>query len=162
MGNQKSDEWGTPESIFNLLPSGGYYDPCPGPNQPIEFNRSNGNITVWRNQYYQDALDLENLWEGYNFVNPPFSNIEAFIIKAIQLHKDFGKWSVIVMPDHTDCKWYRRTVQPSYFPVVWIGRHKFIPMQNQKVSSPAFGTGLMFVGYSNIIVNQVIQSVKPD
>ena len=55
--------------------------------------------------------------------------------------------SIIVLPNHTDRKWFRRSVQPTGWPIVWLGRIKFVPLTGQKVSQPQFGTGLLMVGY---------------
>ncbi len=66
-----------------------------------------------------------------------------------------------MIPDATDRKWYRRTVQAWGCDVVWIGRHKFVPLNGQKVSGPAFGTGLVFIGFDESVIDRVIVSVTP-
>lgn len=58
-----TDNWNTPSSLYEKMMKLGFYDPCP--SCPTE-----------------DGLTSE--WKEKNFVNPPYSNLKAWIIKAIE------------------------------------------------------------------------------
>lgn len=163
---QLSDEWGTPDSIFRLIPSGEYFDPCPSHDQPVRHARfyDGHNVSIYcREKPIRNPLfsGLEIAWSSKNFVNPPFSDPEPWIKKGLDLFFEHATQSIIVLPDFTDRKWWRRTVQPSRVPVVFIGRHKFIPLLGQKESQPRFGTSLLCIGVSNQEVQRMITSVRP-
>lgn len=163
MSKQLTDEWGTPDSIFKLLPSGSYFDPCPSFDQPKTFVKNNTLLSVTRMHPDLGFVDgLTAPWNPLNFVNPPFSDIGKWIEKANYEYDKFRAFSVVVIPDHTDQKWYRRYVQPRHRGnVVWIGRQKFIPLNGQKTSQPRFGTGLLMIGFDQFVVSSIVTSVRP-
>ena len=86
--SRKSDNWATPNEIYNHYMSKGYFDPCPLNN---DF----------------DGLKIE--WGNMNFVNPPYSKIKDFVIKAIEEHKK-GKEIVLLIPARTDTKYFSTLV----------------------------------------------------
>lgn len=136
-----SDHWGTPDSVFSLIEEHIdpnirlAFDPCPFKGV--------------------DGLKVE-LWPetGTVFINPPYSNPEPFIELAFawQANRKDRK-VVMVLPAFTDRKWWLRSVQPKLIPYssnrncYFIGRHKFIPLDGQKESSPRFGSCLLVIGY---------------
>ena len=64
--SHKSDDWSTPDFIYWLyIEKYGYFDPCP---LKADF----------------DGLSLD--WSAYQsvFINPPYSNILAFVQKTIE------------------------------------------------------------------------------
>ena len=86
--SRKSDNWATPKYIYDKYIESGYFDPCPLNNC---FN----------------GLEIE--WEDKNFINPPYSNIKAWVDKAIDQHKK-GKECVLLIPARTDTKYFRKLV----------------------------------------------------
>lgn len=103
--SRKSDHWSTPEDFKNSL--GVFdFDPCPL------------NATF-------DGLLLS--WKGRVFVNPPYSNIRAFIEKAcVELAKGNCKEVVILVPSRTDTKWFHDLVIRYNFGIQFLkGRLKF-------------------------------------
>lgn len=136
-----------------MLPSGGYFDPCPSKGQAIEFNKRDGDVVIWRDgRGFTESLDgLKENWGSQNFVNPPFSDIEPWIKKAFEQWTKNGYKTILVMPSHTDRKWFRRSVQPYLdrrnVRIIWTKRIQYIPLEGQKVSQPQFGTGLLMIGF---------------
>ena len=61
--SHKSDIWETPKEIYNFYMSRVFFDPCPI------------NPTF-------DGLNIE--WKDRNFVNPPYSQLLAWVHKAIE------------------------------------------------------------------------------
>ncbi len=63
MSKQKTDEWGTPESIFKLLPTGAYFDPCPSYNQPRVSGHDKDRVTTEDSDPVRGFIDgLECDW----------------------------------------------------------------------------------------------------
>ena len=84
--SSKSDYWQTPTKLYHWFIDKGWYDPCPV--NPT-FN------------------GLENEWKEKNFVNPPYSEIEKWVDKAIEQAKK-GKESTLLIPARTDTKWFMK------------------------------------------------------
>lgn len=151
-----SDHWGTPDSIFEILERAGFsprdwYDPCP-------FKGVSG-------------LESFNEWETMNWVNPPFSEPAPWIRRAFDERTKNGKITAMVLPAYTDRKWWLNVLQPMLVnhplevQVVHIGRHKFIPLDGQKESSPRFGSCLVLFGfscnYAKLLASFVEKNDKP-
>jgi len=106
-----SDNWKTPDYLYNELNSefNFDFDPCP-------FNH---NIELW------SGLDIE--WKQRNFINPPYSRKlkEAFILKAIQ-ESEKGKLCVMLLPVSTSTKIFHDHILPNKKEIRFIrGRVKF-------------------------------------
>ena len=88
------DEWRTPKKIYNLLDREFNFDcdPCPYPRSKF------------------DGLNVE--WGSSNFVNPPYSETELWIRKAIVEHKK-GKSVVLLLRLDASTKWFRDLVLPN-------------------------------------------------
>ena len=82
INKSKTDDWKTPSVLYHRYIDAGYYDPCP----------------------YQASFDgLSIEWKDKNFVNPPYSELKKWIIKAIEEAKK-GKSVVLLIPSRTDTK----------------------------------------------------------
>lgn len=68
-------------------------DPCPYEND----------VSKW------DALAAP-MWGLNNFVNPPFDNIEAFIVKALELRDKWGAKSTFIVPLRPTSLYWRKYV----------------------------------------------------
>lgn len=84
----KTDDWSTPKDFYNKLNEefNFTFDPCP--------LRSG-----------DDGLSID--WKGNIFINPPYSNVGAFLKKGIQeLDKENAKICVFLLASRTDTKWF--------------------------------------------------------
>lgn len=110
--SHKSDDWFTPVGFYRQRMECGFFDPCP-----------------LRAGF--DGLDLD--WSDHEFLfcNPPYSNISAFVEKAIKDHKKyqekyqhFSHWELL-LPVRTDTKWFARLVEYGVDIEFITGRVKF-------------------------------------
>lgn len=83
-----SDNWKTPDEVYNALDSEFCfdYDPCPLYDQPLF-----------------DGLLSD--WGSVNFVNPPYSRIKAWCEKSYNEWKK-GKTVVMLIPSRTDTAYW--------------------------------------------------------
>ena len=86
--SSKSDHWRTPKEIYNFFIDEGFFDPCP---------------------YNSDFDGLSIEWKEANFVNPPYSKIKKWVLKAIEENKK-GKLVVLLIPARTDTQYFRQLV----------------------------------------------------
>lgn len=63
INKSKTDDWKTPQGLYDKFMRAGYYDPCP-------FKAS------------FDGLSIE--WKEKNFINPPYSELRKWVNKAIE------------------------------------------------------------------------------
>lgn len=82
-----SDEWSTPEETYRALNDEFEFqdDPCP-----------------------IGAIGISGLmreWKSPCFVNPPYSDIAAWMEKA-SVEADAGKTCVLLVPSRTDTRWF--------------------------------------------------------
>ena len=83
--SHESDNWATPRNIYKFYMERGCYDPCP-------LNSS------------FDGLSIE--WKEQNFVNPPYSQLKKWGIKAIEEHKK-GRNVTMLIPARTDTQAFK-------------------------------------------------------
>ena len=107
---RESDNWATPQSLYKKMMNLGYYDPCPL-NPSIDGLNSN--------------------WELKNFVNPPYSNLKAWIIKSIEEHQK-GHEIILLIPARTDTQAFKMLYDYGAHFAFITGRLKF----NEKGSAP--------------------------
>jgi len=92
-----SVDWKTPSDVFEKLDKefNFTYDPCPFQSE--------------------DKTSLLKDWYGRVFVNPPYSNIENFLIKAlIELRRGNIEVAVFLIPSRTDTKWFHEHILGKY------------------------------------------------
>lgn len=88
MFSRKSDHWATPPEVYDPLHAefGFTFDPCP---------------------LKSDEDGLQRAWSGRVFCNPPYSNIDGFIRKALwHLHAGDVELAVFLIPARTDTAWF--------------------------------------------------------
>jgi site-specific DNA-methyltransferase (adenine-specific) len=104
--SHKSDEWETPQDIFDEL------------NEEFEFTLDpcatleNAKCDLYIDREHNG---LEADWSGHNvFVNPPYSEIAKWVEKA---HKECGNWDVerdclvvMLLPARTDTRWFHEYI----------------------------------------------------
>ena len=102
------NNWKTPSQTYEDLDSEFHFDfdPCPTNHDP-DF----------------DGLECE--WGSYNFLNPPYSQIMAWLKKAIIEHGK-GKTIVALLPSRTGTAWFHECVLPHATEIRFIrGRLQF-------------------------------------
>lgn len=97
----------TPDWVYDLLDewypeAKEWYDPCPCP-RPKGF----------------DGLKVS--WKKYNYINPPFNNIEPFIKKGQEAYEK-GKTSIFFVPGRINQEWF--------LDYIW-GKHEFLPVKRE-------------------------------
>lgn len=85
------DEWETPDWLFDILDEMYRFQ--------VDLAATEENSK--HRHYLSDSLNQD--WRGYSFgfCNPPYSNIPAFIEKALE-ERGFGLTTCMVIPDRTD------------------------------------------------------------
>lgn len=130
------DVWQTPAGVTEMLRPIDL-DPCAGPDTDI------GD----RNLRKQDD-GLTSPWSGRVFVNPPFSDKEAWLRKAVS-EQDQTDVVFVLTPDSTDTiSWWHEFVEP-HADYVWFaeGRVSYIvPETGEPKGSPTFGTAINVFG----------------
>jgi len=112
MFSKKSDNWATPLFMYSAYMDRGFFDPCPlNPKK--------------------DGLNID--WKKNTFVNPPYSDIKSWLIKA-WLEFDLGHCDHIIflVPSRTDTKWFHDLVykKPNVDIEFLKGRLKFGDSKN--------------------------------
>lgn len=92
MFSKRSDDWATPPAFYAQLDQefAFTFDPCPLHSEV-------------------DALSLS--WNGSVFINPPYSNIRAFLEKGLaELEIGHCHTLVYLVPARTDTRWFHDLV----------------------------------------------------
>lgn len=84
--SHQSDHWATPKKIYDDFMKHGFFDPCP---------------------LHADFDGLNIPWKNLNFVNPPYSEIDKWVDKAL-LENEKGNYIVMLLPVRTDTKWFKK------------------------------------------------------
>ena len=90
--SHKSDDWATPKFLYwSYVVRCGYFDPCP--------------LNCDHDSLLEDWSAHKNI-----FINPPYSNISAFVDKAIETYmaRRGDCHIVFLLPVRTDSRWFRR------------------------------------------------------
>lgn len=128
-----SDEWYTPQYVFDALRCRFDVDVSASPNAPwVPAERF----------IYADSLELP--WDGYVWMNPPFggrNGIVPWLKKFIQ-HGN----GIALAPDRTSAPWWMEYASMVDALLFISPKIKFIPGPDVKVSSPGQGTVLMAMG----------------
>jgi len=113
----QSDHWSTPPEIPR-----GTLDPCP-------------------HNFKTDGLKRK--WHGDVFCNPPYSEIDKWIDKALSERKNC-KTITLLLPNWTDRKWFSKIQHCTIF--YSSGRLKFNGSNgNKNLYTPRFGSMLIFI-----------------
>ena len=83
--SKNTDDWATPKYIYDQAMKKGMFDPCP---------------------LFSGVDGLKIEWGEINFVNPPYSNLKAWIEKSIE-QADKGKKVLLLIPARTDTKAFK-------------------------------------------------------
>lgn len=108
----QTDNWKTPEGFYKALDAefNFDYDPCPLKVKPTF-----------------DGLTTD--WGECNFVNPPYSDISAWVKKSYEEYQK-GKTVVLLIPSRTDTKWWHEYIMKATQIRFIKGRLKFGDAKN--------------------------------
>lgn len=111
MVNEKltKDDFKTPQDMYNYYLNNDFFDPCPFLH---DLNKWDGLIIDWK---YEKI-----------FCNPPYSNITAWIEKAIiEVKKNNCKKVFMLLPAWTDRSWFHDLIYNKYNFHFYRGRLRF-------------------------------------
>jgi site-specific DNA-methyltransferase (adenine-specific) len=100
MFSSKSDEWATPQKLFDKLNSSYNFtlDPC-----------ATAETAKCTKFYTQQDDGLSKSWANESvFINPPYSNVAGWVEKAYKESVECGATCVLLIPARTDTKWFHR------------------------------------------------------
>ena len=108
-----SDEWRTPQSLFDKLDKEFNFDsdPCPMLEKPLKEG-------------------LYNMFMNRVFVNPPYSNIALWVKSCYDHHKFTNALVVMLIPSRTDTKYWHDYVMKADEIRFIKGRLKFGDAKN--------------------------------
>lgn len=95
--SSKSDEWSTPQTLFDTLNEEFHFtlDPCA--------NAENAKCKMY---YTISENGLEKTWAGHCvFCNPPYSQIQKWVKKCAEEARK-GATVVMLIPARTDTRWF--------------------------------------------------------
>lgn len=111
--SKKSDDWATPTELYKVYMDKGFIDPCP---------------------LHANFNGLEKSYPAGSkfFINPPYSNISAFVDFALKQLKDNGATEIVfLVPSRTDTKWFHKLLDRGGTELYFFkGRLKFGNSQN--------------------------------
>lgn len=103
MYSSKTDEWSTPQDLFDRLNEEFHFD------LDVCANESNHKCPL----YYDRKQDgLRMIWKGHVvWCNPPYGrDIAKWVERAYNEHKTHGTTIVMLLPVRTDTKWFHSYV----------------------------------------------------
>lgn len=102
---KESDFWLTPKDIYDIYIRAGAFDPCP------------------QNPTF-DGLSID--WPAFVFCNPPYSQIQKWVDKAIDERDRYDDQEIVLLlPNWTDRKWFHDLDQAGFRFEFTRGRLKF-------------------------------------
>lgn len=128
--SKQSDDWATPIEIYNHYMNLNFFDPCP----------------------YQSTFDgLQIDWNPNRniYINPPYSNISAFVDKALEYHKKNNSEVVLLIPSRTDTRYFHKLLSYGIDIQFVKGRLKF---NDSKNAAPFPSVFIRLNGISNQLV----------
>jgi site-specific DNA-methyltransferase (adenine-specific) len=132
MPKSKSDKWGTPKEIYDLLNHEFKfdYDPC-----PLDWKQG-------------DADGLLTEWGTSTFCNPPYSQVAKWIKKSYDEWKK-GKTVVMLINAITDTKAFHEYIYGNAELRFVKGRIKFIDPANPTKRSPSPKPSMIVIFHAN-------------
>lgn len=108
-----TDEWRTPQSLFDKLDNEFNFDsdPCPMKGKPLKKGISGG------------------LWIDKVFVNPPYSSIKLWVRLCYEYSQE-GHLVVMLIPSRTDTRWWHDYIMKADEIRFIKGRLKFSGYKN--------------------------------
>lgn len=100
--SSKSDEWYTPQDLFNQLDSEFHFnlDPCATPES-----------AKCERYFTKEQNGLTQKWGGSRvFCNPPYSEISKWVEKAYRETREDNTLVVMLIPARTDTKYFHNYI----------------------------------------------------
>jgi site-specific DNA-methyltransferase (adenine-specific) len=137
-----TDEWATPQPFIDLLVS--RY------GRPFDLDPCARAESAKAPRYYTIEDDgLAQPWEGFVWVNPPYSNPKAWVEKAlaeVRRPENAGRiWIVLLLPVAIDTAWFHDLILPNADIEFVRGRLRFIGWKGTPIGSPTAGNVLAFL-----------------
>lgn len=132
----ESDEWYTPEFIFEALGLVFSLDPCsPGPHHWVPAARV----------YTKDMDGLERDWEGTVFMNPPFGGRLGHVPWLVKFFDHAN--GVAIVRSYTSANWWHDHMHRSHALLWPRGKTQFVRPDGSIGSRP--GHGVVLIGMGN-------------
>lgn len=122
------DLWRTPQAVFN------YYNDRFNFTRDVAASEKNHLCEQYFDAEY-NALEEGRVWGNRNWLNPPFSDVTPWILKAIEQSK-CGKLTVMLSPADTSVKWFKLAFDNCTECHLISGRLSFI---NEETGKPVNG-----------------------
>lgn len=135
-----ADEWSTPQPFVDALVT--RY------GRPFDLDPCCRSETAKATYYFTKEQDgLAQPWEGFVWVNPPYSQPRVWVEKAIREvgRQEKGRiWVVMLLPAAIDTAWFHDLVLP-YGDIEFVrGRLRFLGWRGTPIGSPTAGNILAF------------------
>lgn len=130
-----SDEWYTPEYVFDKL--GSRFDTDVASPEDRKYCCVPADNFITKN-----SLDLE--WNGFCWCNPPFgtrNSINNWLVKMSE-HKN----GLVLTPDRSSASWWQRAARNCNSLLQVDGKIKFIDHNGKEGKSPSTGTTIFAYG----------------
>ena len=102
MFSSKSDEWATPQAIFEELDKEFHFD--------LDAAASDDNNKCDR-YFTLENSGLSQNWGGYRvFCNPPYSQIDKWVEKAFRETRNDDTLVVMLLPSRTDTRYFHNYI----------------------------------------------------
>ena len=122
----QSDEWETPPWLFKALDAefGFTFDAAATEKNALCAN------------YFTGDQDNDLPWHGRVFCNPPYSNIEAFVSRALR-HPNL---SVLLLPVRTDSDWFHALQRDPRVAIRYFRKRIQFCFDGKPAGSPRFAS----------------------
>jgi phage N-6-adenine-methyltransferase len=134
MSKSRGDEWYTPRALVEAL-------------RPFDIDPCAPSKNHWtaRHCYTKEDDGLKLPWFGRFFLNPPYSEIDPWIDKAVE-HRN----GIALTFARTDTKWAHRAIEGSDGLFLFGGRIAFVDADEKKVGSAPAASVLIAFGEGNV------------
>lgn len=165
LGAKSNDEWETPPELFESLNRefGFTLDACA--------SKTNHKVARW---YSIDGSGLGHdgltvTWQQETvWVNPPFSDIGAWVEKAYEETRYAGTTVVMLLPANTDTKWFSKYCTKAEVRLLTEGRVAFLDQSKKAIKGNPRGSMVVIFrlgiksGIKTVPLKSVLQNVEDD
>lgn len=139
-----SDDWYTPKEVFDALEA--VFD--------LDVAHPESKTMVPCKQYIS-SNSLEQDWEGFVWMNPPFGNQKN---KYLWIEKFLKHGNGIALfPDRTSAPWYQHFLKHADGILLVAGKIKFLRPDLTPENSPTTGTTLFACGKKGVLILQIAE-----
>ena len=137
--NGKTDEWYTPKYVFDALECKFNMDvACPEDHDAIHTPT----------KYCISHNSLEQEWDGFVWMNPPFGGRNGLIPWLDKIHRHGN--GIALTPDRTSAPWWQNTARKADAHLQVNGKIKFISGDDSNNKQPSNGTTLFAFGEQGV------------